>query len=107
MLNLGSFSHTSLSLGVEQGLQKLSKFDINGLRLLFHCNILILKKCPRKTLFKAQWVGGANYYAVSICKIKSKVNQSAKIWGGAPAPRVPTALNRQHDLAKLGLDAMT
>ena len=35
--NFGSFSYfqTSLSLGVEQGLQKLPKFDINDLRLLF------------------------------------------------------------------------
>ena len=54
--NFGSFSYfqTSLSLGVEQGLQKLQKFDINDLRLLFHCNILIPRKCPRKTPFKAQ-----------------------------------------------------
>ena len=28
---------------------------INDLRLLFHCNILIPRKCPHKTLFKAQW----------------------------------------------------
>ena len=56
MSNFGSFSYfqTSLSLGVEQGLQKLQKFDINDLRLLFHCNILIPRKCPRKTPFKAQ-----------------------------------------------------
>ena len=54
--NFGSFSYfqTFFSLGVEQGLQKLPKFDINDLRLLFHCNILIPRKCPRKTLFKAQ-----------------------------------------------------
>ena len=56
MSNFGSLSyvHTSLSLGVEQGLQKLQKFDINDLRLLFHCNILIPRKHPRKTPFKAQ-----------------------------------------------------
>ena len=56
MSNFFSFSYfqTFFSLGVEQGLQKLPKFDINDLRLLFHCNILIPKKCPRKTLFKAQ-----------------------------------------------------
>ena len=54
--NFGSFSYfqTSSSLGVEQGPQKLQKFDINDLRLLFHCNILIPRKCPRKTPFKAQ-----------------------------------------------------
>ena len=54
--NFGSFSYfqTSLSLGVEQGLQKLPKFDINDLKLLFHCYILIPKKCPRKIPFKTQ-----------------------------------------------------
>ena len=59
MSNFGSFSYfqTFLSLGVEQGLQKLPKFDINDLILLFHCNILIHRKCPRKTLFKAQCWG--------------------------------------------------
>ena len=56
MSNFGSFSYfqTFLSLGVEQRLQKLPKFYINDLRLLFHCNILIPRKCPRKTLFKTQ-----------------------------------------------------
>ena len=62
MSNFGSFSYfqTSLSLGVEQGLQKLPKFDINDLRLLFHCYILIPRKCPRKIPFKTQcvWRGG-------------------------------------------------
>ena len=62
MSNFGSFSYfqTFLSLGVEQGLQKLPKFDINDLRLLFHCNILIPRKCPRKTLFKAPCNAGAD-----------------------------------------------
>ena len=41
-------------LSIEQGLQKLQKFDINDLRLLFHCNILVPKKYPRKTQFKTQ-----------------------------------------------------
>ena len=56
MSNFGSFSYfqTSLSLGVKQGLQKLPIFDINDLRLLFHCNILIPRKCPCKTPFKTQ-----------------------------------------------------
>ena len=56
MSNFGSLSYfqTSLLLGVQQGLQKLPKFDINDLRLSFHCNILIPRKCLRKTLFKAQ-----------------------------------------------------
>ena len=56
MSNFGSFRYfqTSLSLGVEQGLQKLPKFDINDLKLLFHCYILISRKCPRKTPFKTQ-----------------------------------------------------
>ena len=60
MSNFGSFSYFQiyLSLGVKQGLQKLQKIDINDLRLLFHCNILIPKKCPRKTPFKAQCGGG-------------------------------------------------
>ena len=54
--NFGCFSYfqTFLSLGVKQGLQKLPKFDINDLWLLLHCNILIPRKCPCKTLFKAQ-----------------------------------------------------
>ena len=54
--NFGSFSYfqTPLSLGVEQGLQKLPKIDINDLRLLFYCYILIPRKCPRKTPFKTQ-----------------------------------------------------
>ena len=43
-----------LRVGVQQGLQKLQKFDINDLRHLFHCNMLILRKYPRKTPFKAQ-----------------------------------------------------
>ena len=56
MSNFDNFSYfqTFLSLGVKQGLQKLPKFDIYDLKLLFHCNILIPKKCPRKTLFKTQ-----------------------------------------------------
>ena len=56
MSNFGSFSYfqTSFSLGVEQGPQNLQKFDINDLRLLFHCNILISRKCPHKPPFKAQ-----------------------------------------------------
>ena len=47
--NFGSFSYfqTFFSLGVEQGLQKLPKFDINNLKLLFHGNILIPWKCLR------------------------------------------------------------
>ena len=59
MSNFGSFSYfqTSLSLGVEQGLQKLPKFDINDLKLLFHCYILIPRKCPRETPFKTQCRG--------------------------------------------------
>ena len=52
----GSFSYfqTSLSLGVGQVHQKLQKFDINNLRLLFHYYILIPRKCPHKTPFKRQ-----------------------------------------------------
>ena len=54
--NFSSFRYfqTSLSLGVEQGLQKLPKFDINDLKFLFHCYVLIPRKCPRKTPFKTQ-----------------------------------------------------
>ena len=54
MPNFGSFTYiqTSLSLGVEQGPQKPQKFDIYDLWLLFHYNILIPRKCPRKTLFQ-------------------------------------------------------
>ena len=56
MSNFSSFSYfqTALSLGVGQVLQKLPKFDINDLKLLFHCYILIPRKCPRKTQFKTQ-----------------------------------------------------
>ena len=56
MSNFGSFSYfqTSLSLGVEQGLQKLPKFDINDLKFLFHCCILIPRKCPHKIPFNSQ-----------------------------------------------------
>ena len=43
------------SIDVEQELQKLPRFDIKDLKLLFHCNILIPKKCPCKTPFKAQF----------------------------------------------------
>ena len=59
MSNFGSFCYfqTFLSLRVKLGLQKLLKFDINDLRLLFHCNILIPRKCPRKTPFKTQCWG--------------------------------------------------
>ena len=51
---------TSLLLRVEQRLQKLPKFDINDLKLLFHSYILIPRKCPRKTPFKTQWGGALN-----------------------------------------------
>ena len=70
MSNFGSFSYfqTSLSLGVEQVLQKQPKFDINDLKLLFYCYILIPRKCPRKTPFKTRG-------------------------GGAPAITVPTVLS--------------
>ena len=59
MSNIGScwsscWIQTSLSLEVEQGLQKLPKFDINDLRLLFHGNILIPWKCLRSK----QWGWG-------------------------------------------------
>ena len=56
MSNFGSLRYfqTSLSLGVEQGLQKLPKFDINDLKLLFNCYILIPRKRLRKTPFKTQ-----------------------------------------------------
>ena len=56
MSNFDSFSYfqTSLSLGVKEGLQKLPKYDINDLRLLFYCYILIPRKCSRKTPFKTQ-----------------------------------------------------
>ena len=54
--NFGSFSYfqTSISVGVEQRLQRLPKFDINDLKLSFHCCILIPRKCPHKTPFKTQ-----------------------------------------------------
>ena len=73
MSNFGSFIYfqTFLSLGVEQGLKKLPEFDIDDPRLLFHCNTLIPRKCPRKTLFKAQcssapkfwqeWIGAKTF----------------------------------------------
>ena len=61
--NFGSFIYfqTFLSLGVKQGLQKLPKFDINDLRLLFHCYILIPRKCPHKTPFKTQCPPSPSY----------------------------------------------
>ncbi len=43
-----------ISLGVKQWLQKVPKFDINDIRILFYCYILIPRKCPRKTPFKTQ-----------------------------------------------------
>ena len=54
MTNFGSFCYfqTSLSPGVGQVLQKLPKFDINDLKLLFHS--FISRKCLCKTLFKTQ-----------------------------------------------------
>ena len=54
--NFGSFSYfqTFRSLGVEQGLQKLPKLDINDLKLVFHCYILIHRKCQHKTPFRTQ-----------------------------------------------------
>ena len=64
MSNFGSFSYfqTSLSLRVGKVLQKLPKFDINDPKLLFHCYILIRRKCPRKTPFKAQCGGPARIW---------------------------------------------
>ena len=58
MSNFGSFCYfqTSLSHGVEQGLQKLPKFDINDLKLLFHCYILIPRKCLCKTPYQLQFL---------------------------------------------------
>ena len=54
MSNYDGFSYlqTFLSIGIEQGLQKLPKFDINDLRFLFHCNILIPRKCLLKPYSK-------------------------------------------------------
>ena len=93
MSNFGSFSYfqTSLSLGVEQGLQKLQKFNINDLILLFHCNILIPWKCPRKTPFKTQCPPTPNFLkascdiAVSSQDFCVKVNEkkSSKKFGPA------------------------
>ena len=56
MSNFDSFSYfqTSLSLGVKQGLQKVPKFNINDLRLLFQRYILIPRKYPHKTPFITQ-----------------------------------------------------
>ena len=68
MSNFDNFSYfqTFLSLGVKQGLQKLPKFDINNIRLLFHCYILIPRKCPRKTPFKTQWKGQTMFSKTQI-----------------------------------------
>ena len=41
-------------LGVGKGMKELLKFDRNELRYQFHCGILIPRKCPRKTPFKAR-----------------------------------------------------
>ena len=62
MSNFGSFSYFQifLSLGVQQGLQKLPKLDINDIGLLFHRYILIPRKCLRKPPFKTQGGGGQN-----------------------------------------------
>ena len=58
--NFDSFSYfqTFLSLGVEQGLQKPAKFDINDLRLLFHCYILIPRNVRVKPHSKHSVGGG-------------------------------------------------
>ena len=45
-------------LGADKGIRKLLKFDRNELRFYFHCGILIPRKCPHKTPFKAQWGRG-------------------------------------------------
>ena len=68
----------SFSLGVEQGLQKLPKFDKNDLRLLFHCNILIPRKCPRKTLFKGQCPGSLGIVIITKFKEISDLEQFFK-----------------------------
>ena len=59
-----SFSQASIWLRVNKVLQKLQEFDINDLRLLFHCNILIPRKCSRKTPFKAQC---PKSYSLIVC----------------------------------------
>ena len=96
----GSFSYfqTSLSLGVEQGLQKLPKFDINDLRLLFHCFILIPRKCPRKIPFQhtvCVW-GGEGTIALppDFGWNRSKTLSFRKTWFLAPRfLGLPTALH--------------
>ena len=47
-----SFFQASLWLGVDKVLQKLPKSYKSEVRHLFHCYILIPRKCPRKTLFQ-------------------------------------------------------
>ena len=70
MSNFSSFSyfHTFLSLGVKQGLQEIPKFDINDLRLLFHCGILIPRKCPRKTHFNTQCTANVCRDLQGLCR---------------------------------------
>ena len=68
MTNFVSFCYfqTSLLLRVEQGLKKLPKCDIDDLKLLFHCYILIPRKCPRKTPFKTHSALPYHLYLFSL-----------------------------------------
>ena len=63
--NFGSFSffQTSLWLGVNKVLQKLTKSYKNELRHLFQCCILMPMKCPHKTPFQHTVPLGENIFS--------------------------------------------
>ena len=73
---------------------------MNDFRLLFHCYILISRKCPRKTPFKTQWEGGGT------CNVGAKnrgmrSKRGAKIFGAYAPLASPLSTSLRLALATL------
>ena len=114
--NFGSFSYfqTFFSLGVQQGLQKLPKFDINDLRHLFHCNILIPRNVRVKPYSKHSGGGPLGGYRVGWCQVsdpprhpvtskklcgENAVDKTTSFWQSAI---VPTTCSSLGGVSRLG-----
>ena len=57
-------------LRVGKGIKKTLNFDRNELRFLFHCGILIPRKCPRKTHFNTQCPPHALCFGRAHCAVR-------------------------------------
>ena len=77
-----------ISLGLARVLKKLLKFD-RKVRFQFHCDILIPRKCLRKTLFNSQCPGTPSFEMLSKIYLFQECEKNSKIVGmRPPAPPV-------------------